>query len=437
MTGDGVNDALALKDADIGIAMGSGAPATRAVAQVVLLDGRFANMPSVVAEGRRVIANVERVANLFVTKTFYAMMLAIAIGVARWPYPFLPRHLTIVSSLTIGIPAFFLALAPNPRRYVPGFVRRVLFIAGPAGVVAAAATFSAFAIARHYDDLAVSRTAATITVLLVGLWVLNLLARPITPPRALVFGAMVGAFVVILGVPALRDWFALDLPSGPSMWAAGAAAGGGIAVLEAGWQVRQWRTPPDQRTPRWAWRRGRVRSSVIVRRARLKPERPTGPRARAVVRHAVRGRFVPPRLESDGQQCSVPESGRAIGSTGGVVDEVCGEPALDGCPKSSVRHMDPFAEQKTPTPTRVKPGARMFWRCPSECIHASWSEPASRARRFRPRCSHPRSCRDRAGCRSSCAGSRAPPCRRSRRWRSSRGWDPTSSAVGDVSNVRR
>ena len=110
--------------------MGSGAPATRAVAQVVLLDGRFATMPGVVAEGRRVIANVERVANLFVTKTFYAMLLAVAIGIARWPYPFLPRHLTIVSSLTIGIPAFFLALAPNPRRYVPGFVRRVLFSPG-------------------------------------------------------------------------------------------------------------------------------------------------------------------------------------------------------------------------------------------------------------------------------------------------------------------
>src|SRR4029079_10311924 len=110
MTGDGVNDALALKDADTGVAMGSGAPATRAVAQVVLLDGRFASMPSVVAEGRRVIANVERGANLFVTKTSYAMIFAIAFGVARCPSPFLPRHLTIVSSLTIGIPAFVLAL---------------------------------------------------------------------------------------------------------------------------------------------------------------------------------------------------------------------------------------------------------------------------------------------------------------------------------------
>jgi cation-transporting ATPase E len=254
MTGDGVNDALALKDADIGIAMGSGAPATRAVAQVVLLDGRFASMPSVVAEGRRVIANVERVANLFVTKTFYAMLLAIAIGIARWPYPFLPRHLTIVSTLTIGVPAFFLALAPNRRRYVPGFVRRVLLVAGPAGAVVATSTFGAFAVARHYDDLAVARTAATITVLISGLWVLNLLARPITPPRTLLFGAMVGAFVVILGVRGPRDWFALNLPSGPSMWAAGIAAAAAIAVLEVGWQMRQWQLPPSERTARFRWR---------------------------------------------------------------------------------------------------------------------------------------------------------------------------------------
>src|SRR5207247_2392963 len=133
MTGDGVNDTLALKDADIGVAMGSGSSAARAVAQLVLLDDSFAPMPGVVAEGRRVIANVERVANLFVTKTVYAMLLSLAIGVAGLPFPFLPRHLTIVSSLTIGIPAFFLALAPNAQRFRAGFVTRVLRFALPAG----------------------------------------------------------------------------------------------------------------------------------------------------------------------------------------------------------------------------------------------------------------------------------------------------------------
>ena len=166
--------------------MGSGAPATRAVAQIVLLDGQFAAMPGVVAEGRRVIANVERVANLFVTKTVYAMLLAIAVGVARWPYPFLPRHLTIISSLTIGIPAFFLALGPSSRRYVPGFVRRVLRFAGRPGCVARVGDLRrSYAVAREVDDVSLdeARTAATIVLLVVGLWVLAMLARPFTPAR--------------------------------------------------------------------------------------------------------------------------------------------------------------------------------------------------------------------------------------------------------------
>jgi cation-transporting ATPase E len=252
MTGDGVNDALALKDADIGVAMGSGAPATRAVAQIVLLDGKFARMPGVVGEGRRVIANVERVANLFVTKTVYAMLLAITIGIARWPYPFLPRHLTIVSSLTIGIPAFFLALAPNIQRYVPGFVRRVLRTAGPAGVVAAVATFTSYAIAHFAEGVSVdqARTAATLTLMIVGLWVLNLFARPITPPRAALVGTMIVAFLVILRVTSLREWFALGLPRTLVTASAIICGLAALVVLEVGWQILQWRRPPEQRTPR-------------------------------------------------------------------------------------------------------------------------------------------------------------------------------------------
>jgi cation-transporting ATPase E len=266
MTGDGVNDALALKDADIGIAMGNGAPATRAVAQIVLLDSRFAHMPGVVGEGRRVIANVERVANLFLTKTVYAMLLAIAVGVAQWPYPFLPRHLTIVSSLTIGIPAFFLALAPNSRRYIQGFVPRVLRFAIPAGIVAAGATFSAYAIARVANDVPTdeARSAATLSLLIVGLWVLNVLARPITPQRALLFALMVAAFLVVLAIPALRDYFALDLPPNRTLVAVAGVSAAAILLLELGWQITQWRSPPDQRTPRIALHNPSVRANRDV-----------------------------------------------------------------------------------------------------------------------------------------------------------------------------
>ncbi len=120
MTGDGVNDALALKDADIGVAMGSGSDATRAVAQLVLLDSTFDALPSVVAEGRRVLGNIERTSGLYLNKTVYAMLISLAIGVAGFAFPFLPRHLTLVGAITIGIPSFFLALAPNTDRFRPG-----------------------------------------------------------------------------------------------------------------------------------------------------------------------------------------------------------------------------------------------------------------------------------------------------------------------------
>ena len=235
MTGDGVNDALALKDADIGIAMGSGAAATRSVAQIVLLDGQFAAMPGVVAEGRRVIANVERVSNLFVTKTVYAMLLAIAVGIARWPYPFLPRHLTIISSLTIGVPAFFLALGPNTRRYEPGFVRRVLRFSAPAGFVAAAATFGGYWFARRAgvttDE---ARTAATIVLFCVGLWILALLARPMTRVRIMLLVAMGAAFAGAVTIGGVRRFFALDAPPGHVVVAIVAVVGAAGLVLELG-----------------------------------------------------------------------------------------------------------------------------------------------------------------------------------------------------------
>ena len=242
MTGDGVNDVLALKDADIGVAMGSGSDAARAVAQLVLLRGNFDVMPRVVGEGRRVIANIERVANLFVTKTVYAMLLALAVGVAGFPFPFLPRHLTIVSSLTIGIPAFFLALAPNAPRATSGFVGRVLRFAAPAGTVAAVATFTAYAMARVQPDvdLTEARTTATLVLFSVGMWVLAILARPLTGARRMLIIGLAVSFVGVLVVPGLREFFALDMP--PFVIFVGAILVAVVAdvALEAGWRLTAW-----------------------------------------------------------------------------------------------------------------------------------------------------------------------------------------------------
>lgn len=237
MFGDGVNDALALKLADTGVAMGNGAPATKAVAQLVLLDGRFSTMPGVVAEGRRVTANIERVSNMFVTKTVWATMLAVGVGVTLSPYPFLPRHLTVIDGLSIGIPAFFLALSPNLRRYVPGFVGRVLRFTIPAGAAVAISAFAAFWLARSRDlPITQQRTAAAIVTLMVGLGVLVILAQPMTWRRVVLVGVMIVAFVSLFPLEPVRRFAAIELPTdtlGPTLL----LGVGGLVLLAGSWAV--------------------------------------------------------------------------------------------------------------------------------------------------------------------------------------------------------
>lgn len=243
MTGDGVNDVLALKKADIGIAMGSGSPASKAVAELVLLDGRFSTMPGVVAEGRRVIGNIERVANLFLAKTVYTTLLSIIIGLANWAFIFLPRHLTLVSGLTIGAPALVLSFAPNKQRYRPGFVKRVLKFAVPAGLVAAVAALAAGSTShfRPWISQAESRTMATLVLTLVGLWILGELARPFNWWKAALVASMALALLIVLEVPQLREFFALDLPSWSIVVEDVGIAAVAMLLLEVIWRFTGWR----------------------------------------------------------------------------------------------------------------------------------------------------------------------------------------------------
>ncbi len=223
MTGDGVNDVLALKDADLGIAMGAGSPATKAVAQVVLLDNKFASLPEVVAEGRRVLANIERVSNLFLTKTFYAIALSLVVGVLGMVFPFAPRHSTLVNALTIGVPALFLALGPTAERSLPGFVPRVLRFAVPAGLITGAGVILSFSAAGG------DRTAAVVTLFLVTWWVLILIARPLNAWKIMLVGAMAILFALALAIPFTRAFFEL----GTGGWTAvgiSAAAAAGISI---------------------------------------------------------------------------------------------------------------------------------------------------------------------------------------------------------------
>ena len=218
MTGDGVNDVLALKDADLGIAMGSGAAATRAVAQIVLLDNSFAVMPSVVAEGRRVLGNIERVSSLFLTKSFYSAVLSVLVvfftltEIFPVEFVFLPRHLTVITWLTIGVPAFFLALMPNTQRFRSGFFRRVLVFAVPAGLTCGVLSFASYT-AALWRGLPVesARVSAAVTLFIIAWTVLALIARPLQGWRLVIVVAMAVGFLAFLYVPGLSTFFALRI----------------------------------------------------------------------------------------------------------------------------------------------------------------------------------------------------------------------------------
>ena len=233
MTGDGVNDALALKDADLGIAMGNAAPATKAVSRLVLLNSQFDALPSVVAEGRRVIANMERVASLFLTKTTWAALLAAVVAITGFVYPFLPRQLTIVSSLTIGIPAFVLALAPTNQRYRAGFLTRVLRLSVPAGVIVVVGVLCArLALILMGSNRNQISSVCTLVLVAGGLWLLSLTARPWVWWRAALVVLMSAAALAVVLLAPLRGFFDLAALTANSWLVLVCAAGIVCVALE-------------------------------------------------------------------------------------------------------------------------------------------------------------------------------------------------------------
>ncbi len=269
MTGDGVNDVLALKDADIGVAMGAGSSASRAVAQIVLLDNKFATLPYVVGEGRRVIGNIERVSNLFLTKTVYSVLLALLIGITGLAakslgikalmFPFEPIHVTIAAWFTIGIPAFILSLAPNNERAQSGFVRRVMTAAIPNGAVAGIATFACYLLAFRGAAATAAQqtqasTSALITLLVIAVWVLAVVARPYTWWRVMLVALSGSAYVVIFSIPLAREQFMLD-PSNVALTGTALLIGVfGAAVVEALW----WSRGSAGGVPPRLWRQPKV-----------------------------------------------------------------------------------------------------------------------------------------------------------------------------------
>lgn len=239
MTGDGVNDTLALKEADLGVAMGNAAPAAKAVAQVVLVDSRFSHLPDVVARGRQVMANMERVAGLFLVKTVYSALISAGVVLLALHFPYLPRHITYIGSLTIGIPAFLLALAPNTRRYIPGFLKRVVRFAVPSGFAIAASVLATAVIAPrvlglNIDDvvannliasrfivsnaqaLATTRSICSVIVFVLGILVLASVAKPLRSWRGIMVALFATAGVAGAFIPFTAKFFELHVPTAGS-----------------------------------------------------------------------------------------------------------------------------------------------------------------------------------------------------------------------------
>jgi cation-transporting P-type ATPase E len=241
MVGDGVNDVPALKAARLAVAQGSGTQMARSVADVVLVRGEFAVVPAMVAEGRKILRNVQRVAKLFVVKSAFAGFLILSVGLTPTAYPLLPRQLTLAAGITIGIPGFFLALAPSSgRSSASGFLRELARFALPAGTAAGLGVLSSYLFALNVLDvkLVTARTVAVTVLVLVGLFLILALevnGRVRGTAISVLCAVLLAAYFVILVFPSTRRFFALAPPTpavlGPALVGA-ALAIVGLAVID-------------------------------------------------------------------------------------------------------------------------------------------------------------------------------------------------------------
>jgi cation-transporting P-type ATPase E len=219
MVGDGVNDVPALKASRLAIAQGSGTQMAKAVSDVVLVNGDFSAVPRMVAEGRKILRNVQRVAKLFVAKSVFAAFLILSIGVTPEEYPLLPRHLTLAATVAVGIPAFFLALAPSSGPWrTDGFLRDVGRFAVPAGVAAGLGVLSSYLVTKNVLDqgLLEARTVATTVLIVVGLYLILALEATGGPRDrwvGLLCGGLLLLYFVVLALPGLRAFYELVVPS--------------------------------------------------------------------------------------------------------------------------------------------------------------------------------------------------------------------------------
>lgn len=248
MVGDGVNDVPALKASRLAIAQGSGSEMARSVADIVLVNGDFAAVPEMVAQGRKILRNLRRVTKLFAAKSAFAAFLILSIGLTDEPYPLLPRHLTLAATLTVGIPAFFLALAPSQGPWrTDGFLREVGRFAVPAGTAAGIGVLASYLFALNVAGVPLdeARTAATTVLIAIGLYlVVALEAAPGTRRLWVVglVGGLVAAYLVVLFADGLRDFFGLTTP-GP--WSFLAILGG-TAIAVGGLLLTDDRFLPGQ-----------------------------------------------------------------------------------------------------------------------------------------------------------------------------------------------